>query len=656
MVATAAIASLFPVSSPQPNSGGKTGGGIKGVPSSVDVRGIKTKSVNGGILEYDSCYYITTIFLAAKKQWMMLEWKNKWPDIADLDPFWLGRIVQDGLVFRQNFSIRLYEIGADRTVSIETLMNHLQPVTPTTAEQRLARKNELKGRGTLLMHLPDKHQLKFNIHKDAKTLMEAIEKRFGGNKETKKVQKTLLKQQYENFTGSSFESLYQIHDRLQKHISQLEILEESLSQEDINLKFLRSLPTEWRTHTLIWRNKTDLEEQSLDDLFNSLKIYGLRGHKGILEQMDLLQRDLICQKWSATTATGKGTLLESCDGVGSYNWSFQAEEEPTNYALVAFTSSSSSSFENEMFSSKTDENLPASPKYDRYHSGDGYHVVPPPYTGTFMPHKPDLVFHDASNVNETVHTAFNVELSPTKPDKEQVTTDVFPNNVTRPRPAKTVVIKPHSPPKRNINRRPSPKPSTFLPKVTTVKAPIVNVVKGVQGNWGNPQHLLKDKGFIDSGCSRHMTGNMSYLSDFEEINGGCVAFGGNPKGGKISGKGKIRTGKLDFDDVYFVKGLKFNLFSVSQMCDKKNSVLFIDTKCIVLSLEFKLLDENQVQLRATILLDIKAWKIRDGCSKITTVDVAKSLAPYNIYIAFNHCLVGLYTRSLEQVQLNSQDW
>nr|GEY48691.1 putative ribonuclease H-like domain-containing protein [Tanacetum cinerariifolium] len=90
---------------------------------------------------------------------------------------------------------------------------------------------------------------------------------------------------------------------------------------------------------------------------------------------------------------------------------------------------------------------------------------------------------------------------------------------------------------------------------------------------------------------------MSYLSDFEELNGGYVAFSGNPKGGKISSKGKIRTGKLDFDDVYFVKKLKFNLFSVSQMCDKKNSVLFTDTTCIVLSPKFRLPDENQVLLR-----------------------------------------------------------
>nr|GEX95195.1 ribonuclease H-like domain-containing protein [Tanacetum cinerariifolium] len=90
----------------------------------------------------------------------------------------------------------------------------VQVVAPTTAEQKLAKKNELKGRGTLLMALPDKHQLRFNIHKDAKSLMEAIEKRFGGNKETKKVQKTLLKQQYENFSGSSSEILDQIHYRL----------------------------------------------------------------------------------------------------------------------------------------------------------------------------------------------------------------------------------------------------------------------------------------------------------------------------------------------------------------------------------------------------------------------------------------------------------
>nr|GFC47080.1 ribonuclease H-like domain-containing protein [Tanacetum cinerariifolium] len=137
-------------------------------------------------------------------------------------------------------------LNGDSPIPTRIVEGVSQPVAPTTAEQRLARKNELKARGTLLMALPDKHQLKFNSHKDAKTLMEAIEKRFG---------------------------LDQIHDRLQKLVSQLEIHIVSLSQEDVNLKFLHSLPSEWKTHTIIWRNKADLEEQNLDDLFNSLKIY-----------------------------------------------------------------------------------------------------------------------------------------------------------------------------------------------------------------------------------------------------------------------------------------------------------------------------------------------------------------------------------------------
>nr|GFC20598.1 putative ribonuclease H-like domain-containing protein [Tanacetum cinerariifolium] len=96
--------------------------------------------------------------------------------------------------------------------------------------------------------------------------------------------------------------------------------------------------------------------------------------------------------------------------------------------------------------------------------------------------------------------------------------------------------------------------------INAVKPSAVTAVQHNHSKKGNPQQALKDKGIIDSRCSRHMTGNISYLSDFEELNGGYVAFGGNPKGGTITGKGKIKTGKLDFDDVYYVKELKFNLF------------------------------------------------------------------------------------------------
>ncbi|GJX51994.1 hypothetical protein Tco_0280363 [Tanacetum coccineum] len=123
------------------------------------------------------------------------------------------------------------------------------------------------------MGIPNEHQLKFNSIKDAKSLLQAIEKRFRGNASTKKTQRNLLKQQYENFTASSSEVLDQTFDRLQKLIRQLEIHGESISQEDVIHKFIRSLSPQWNTHTIVWRNKPEIDTLSLDDLYNNLKIY-----------------------------------------------------------------------------------------------------------------------------------------------------------------------------------------------------------------------------------------------------------------------------------------------------------------------------------------------------------------------------------------------
>ncbi|GKC09229.1 putative ribonuclease H-like domain-containing protein, partial [Tanacetum coccineum] len=201
------------------------------------------------------------------------------------------------------------------------------------------------------------------------------------------------------------------------------------------------------------------------------------------------------------------------------------------------------------------------------------------------------------------------------------------------KPCSNVFHKSHSSVKRTIYQRTTPKNSDFKEKVNTAKVNNVTtagtkaVVSAVQGHeenvvkssacwiwrptgkvidhiskdsgsympkrfdYGNPQYALQDQGIFDSGCSRHMTGNKSYLIDYQDIDGGFVAFAGSPKGGKI------RTGKLDFEDVYFVKELKFNLFSVLQMCNKKNSVLFTEIECLILSPDFKLLDESQVLLK-----------------------------------------------------------
>ncbi|GJQ90636.1 putative ribonuclease H-like domain-containing protein [Tanacetum coccineum] len=164
--------------------------------------------------------------------------------------------------------------------------------------------------------------------------------------------------------------------------------------------------------------------------------------------------------------------------------------------------------------------------------------------------------------------------------------------------AQSTVKRPFQPKTVLTNKR-------FTQKVNTAKAQavktarpnsaVVNAVRVNQANAGKPQQ--DDTGFVDSGCSRHMTGNIAYLSDFKEFDGGYVTFGGGAHGGRISGKGTLKTDSLDFEDVYFVNELKFNLFSVSQMCDKKNYVLFTDTECLVLSPNFKLPDETQILLK-----------------------------------------------------------
>ncbi|GJV07333.1 hypothetical protein Tco_1344989 [Tanacetum coccineum] len=121
------------------------------------------------------------------------------------------------------------------------------PIPPKTTKQKIARKNELKAKSTLLLAIPDEHLLKFHGIKDAKSLWEAIKTRSEG--------------------------LDKIYDRFQKLISQLEIQGEVISQEDANLKLLRSLPSVWNNIALIMRNKSNLDELSMDDLYNNLKVY-----------------------------------------------------------------------------------------------------------------------------------------------------------------------------------------------------------------------------------------------------------------------------------------------------------------------------------------------------------------------------------------------
>nr|GEY59857.1 retrovirus-related Pol polyprotein from transposon TNT 1-94 [Tanacetum cinerariifolium] len=435
---------------------------------------------------------------------------------------WMMRIEQYFLM--TDYSLWEVILNGDSPIPTRVVDGVLQLVSPTTAEQRLARKNELKARGTLLMALPDKHQLKFNSHKDAKTLMEAIEKRFGGNTETKK--------------------------------------------EDINLKFLRSIPSEWRTHTLIWRNKTDLEEQSLDDLFNSLKIYEAEV-KSSSSASTATQNIAFVSSSNTDSTTEPVSAAASVSAIDADD----LEEMDLKWQMDMLT------MRVRRFLQRTERNIgangPTSLGFDmskvecynyyrkehfamecRYQSGNGYHDIPPPYIGTFMPPKPDLVFNNAPNSVETDHPAFTIKLSPTKPDQDLSLTnsssapiiedwvfdfeDESETNTSHNVPSFAQSSKQVKSPMHSIQHA-----KTSIPTKTAFQSPQAMANTGIEKHSfcakGNPQYALKDKGVIDSGCSRHMTGNMSYLSNFKELNGRYVAFGGKLDGKVDEGFSGVET-------------------------------------------------------------------------------------------------------------------
>ncbi|GJT52760.1 hypothetical protein Tco_0978917 [Tanacetum coccineum] len=778
-------------------------------------------------------------------------------------------------------------------LDIDDLYNNLKVFEADIKDYSFVANVILGGDGPIQVSHDENGLLK---SEDAKTLWAAIKSRFGGNVESKKMQKNVLKQQFENFSVSDTEGLDKAYDRFQKLISLLEVHGAAVSNEDANQKFLRALPSSWNNVALIMRNKAGIDDLDIDDLYNNLKVFeaDIKGSSGSssnsqnvaflsaedtsssnevntangvstasghnsqgqassssytddlmfsffanqssgpqlddedLEQIDhddLEEMDLKCghfarecrairnqgnmngdERYRSRDNTRRTVLVETSDalvvqdnalivqdGLG-YNWSYIAQEEPTEFALMAYTSNSSGSdteldetlrekdelkakleqfktssknltkLINSQISSKDKTGLGFGDQFnendssgselfnsvfnsrlsdgddnqtnDRFKKDSGYHVVPPPLTGNYMPPLADLYFARLDDSiyrptsNKTSTSVSQVETSITLPSNTSVeiprVESVKPKEAEKPRittqnpkrMAKKTVLqnigkntdqrgmrlvwnnvqrinhqnkfvpsvvltrsgkvqvstakksslrattststfrpvnnathtkrvnvsklrtnafhKSHSPIRRSFYKPTAPNTRILNEKVNTVRVngvntagqTIVSVVKGNgitavkalvgcvwipkmtdlnnvskdnSGSWvskrGNPQQALKNKGIFDSGCSRHMTGNKDFLIDYQDIDGGFVAFGGSARGGKITGKGKIRTDKLDFEDVFFVKELKFNLFFVSQMCDKKNNVLFTETECLVLSPDFKLLDESQVLLK-----------------------------------------------------------
>nr|GEW57293.1 ribonuclease H-like domain-containing protein [Tanacetum cinerariifolium] len=476
---------------------------------------------------------------------------------------WRMRIEQ----YIQMMDYALWDIieNGNSILKTQTINNAETVIPPTTADEKLQRRNEVKARSTLMMGLPNEHQVKFNSFKYAKSLLAAIEKRFGGYDATKKTQRNLLKQQYENFSGSSSESLGQTFDKLQK-----------LQMALLTMRARRFLKNTGRKLNLTGNDSLAFDKTKVE-CYNCHK----RGHFARECQApkgkDNRSRDAI--RKIVLVETPNSSALVSCDGLGGYDWSNQAEERPTNYALMAYSTPSASSSDSEASA------------YDEEEEVEKQEVKP--------------------SINRINFIKATTENNP----KEKVKTCEQPkqnthrkkgnhrnwNGTMSHRPNKKLTALKNSYANKNVKTVWVKKVNTAKPKaaVNAVKAKAkYNVVKGNRGNavktsacWGNPQKHLQDKGVIDSGCSRHMTVNVLFLTNYEEIDEGYVAFGGNPKGGKITGKCKIKTGKIDFENVYFDETsgtLKSFITRVENLINLRVKVIRCDNRT-----EFKNREMNQ---------------------------------------------------------------
>nr|GEW47602.1 hypothetical protein [Tanacetum cinerariifolium] len=431
-------------------------------------------------------------------------------------------------------------------------------------------------RTTLLLSLPDEHQLRFSKYKTTQELWVVILKTFGGNEATKKTKKNLLKQQYGNFKAGGSETLEQTFNRLQ----------------DINLIY-----------------EDDMEEM---DIKWNMALLSMRADRAPKSQ-DRGRRDNYRQGSKVKEQAPKA--LMAIDGVG-WNWSYMANDEEKS--CIKLLKKEKGELETKLIGfqtvSKDLDSLLESQRLDKNKEGLGYSVVPPPAAQVYSPLKKDMSWTGLPEFKDD--TANN---SPTKSKTSKVETANKPpvkyaEQYRKPTKKPDVKVRSQyrAPWVPTVNRKFSSvnrKFSTVGRNFSTVnrKSPTANrkfptggtkfstADMGKKGKAGSSHNNIDDKGYWDSGCSRHMTGNISYLSDYEPFDEGYVSF--SQGGCNITGKGTIKTGKLEFENVYFVKDLKYNLFSVSQISNNKNSVLFTDSECIVLGRDFKLLDDANVLLR-----------------------------------------------------------
>nr|GEV66943.1 hypothetical protein [Tanacetum cinerariifolium] len=278
-------------------------------------------------------------------------------------------------------------VAASKVLMLKPGVTTVIPIT--IIEEKAQRRLEVKGRSTLILGIPNEHQLKFNSIKDDNQLLEAVEKRFGGNAATKNTQRNLLKQQYENSTASSSEMLDKTFDRLQKLVSQLELLDEKISYKNVNRNLLRSLSPEWNTHTVVWRNKAYLDKMSMDDLYNNLKVYELEV-KGMSSSSLSTQNMAFVSSLNNSSSSTNGVVnttqaVKTAQAVNTAN-EFSTASTQVNAAYSTNIDNLSDAVIYSTVNQIIVDNCKKGLGYENYNA------VPPPYIGNFIPPTPDLSF------------------------------------------------------------------------------------------------------------------------------------------------------------------------------------------------------------------------------------------------------------------------
>nr|GEV48909.1 hypothetical protein [Tanacetum cinerariifolium] len=537
-------------------------------------------------------------------------------------------------------------------VSVTTYTNGMIKVLPPkTTKEVVAREKERKSKTTLLMALPEDHLAKFHKMVDAKEMWEAIESRFSGNDESKKMQKYLLKQQFEGFSVSTsegrpkgFDDPYNVAFVFAKNTSSTNDVKGTTasSSNTQNVAFVFAKNTS---------STNDGTKTTEEEILSTMKTK--------LETMveDLYQDD--------------SKALVTIDGE-DIDWSGHVEEDAQNYAMMAYSSSNSGS-DNEVeaqllchqqnqlaYEQKIrllNTQMSANDKFGlgygdyRYGSILSYEnevlqTVPPPMTGNYMPFGPDVEIdyskftyglkqtsvdeldsksseyvsyesdssvETSTSMPEPIENASKVICEPKvwtdAPIIKEYKSDIGNDSVSnvqedkeKPSFAFTDSVKHVKTSRKNVKESGTPNHSPKIEKQDrnghTRKGLGYAFTRKSCFVCGSFSHLIRDCDFHEKGWPnklnspkariRHMTGNKAYLADYHEFKGGSVAFKGGT--GRITGKGKIKAGMLDFKDVYYVEELKhYNLFSLP---DENQVLLKIPRQHNMYSFNFKNIDPS----------------------------------------------------------------